>query len=524
VRDTSWWRPVLTACARVGPASGDAAEEVSSLKLFLPTEPFLRALDPSILLVRGDRGAGKTALFNALRTGGFGPLRRHAPALVRAYGDERWSAVPVHRDDFPDQVVAGMKLRRRSMEELQLFWVAMLVRALHRAGELAAAEPAPWRSLAENPALTIDDRIATAGEHLEAVMAALGALDQRLRTERRKAFVCYDDLDRLMPEFVRGRDPVGALLALWYAQRHRWQALLPKVFLRVDLFDDVQLAFPDASKFFAGHQTELRCDRLDAWRMWLKRMLNQDDPERNRLVRAWTHRASTNLALDDDEDLGVMPGERRPAQLALAFSSVTLPERRVAGEEHIAPLVEALVGEYMGSGPRKGLTFTWVPQHVEDANGRLLPRSFLHMMRAAGELALARLDLADPGPAVERPMSPADLVNGLARASEYRLADLCDEDPWIRDAVAPLSGREVPASEAEWLGWLEEALRPGGGLRAALPPEVEAEDVLRRLCRRGVVEPRPGTFTVPELYRAALKVKRRGGPRRRAGPLADAVG
>jgi hypothetical protein len=291
------------------------------------------------------------------------------------------------------------------------------------------------------------------------------------------------------------------------------------------LFDDVQLAFPDASKFFAGHQTELRWHRLDAWRMWLKRMLNQDDAERNRLVRAWTQRTSANLALDVDDDLGVMPGERRPAQLALGFSSVTLPERRVAGEEHIAPLVEALVGEYMGSGPRKGLTFTWVPQHVEDANARLLPRSFLHMMRAAGELALARLDLAGTSAAVERPMSPADLVNGLARASEYRLNDLCDEDPWIRAAVAPLTGREVPASMDEWLGWLDEALLPGSRLRKDLPEGVAAEEVLQRLCRRGLVEPRPGgTYTVPELYRAALGVKRRGGPRRRAGPLADAVG
>ena len=47
--------------------AGDADQHADLLQVFLPLPGHRRALDPGTLVVRGARGAGKTALFHVLR-------------------------------------------------------------------------------------------------------------------------------------------------------------------------------------------------------------------------------------------------------------------------------------------------------------------------------------------------------------------------------------------------------------------------------------------------------------------------
>lgn len=531
------WTPILRAIVDAAPPTGDAADDVEPLPMFLPTGSFLRALDPSILLVKGDRGAGKTALFNALAHGGVAALVGLARATSRAWPEAKrpgvWATVAVGQVDFPEQLVAGERLAGRTDRELQAFWLGLLVRSLREGEHLVGFGGQPWARLGGR--CTVQERIDLTLAHLEEVLFALDELDARLHHEGRRLFVCYDQLDRLMPVFAHARDPVGALLAFWYGQQRRWRALSPKVFLRIDLFDDVQLAFPDASKFFAGHQTELEWDRMDAWRMWIKRLVNQPDRARNQEVRRWARETSPGLLFEQHETLGFIPMVQAspPPQLAL-FDRSAPQEQRRPGEEHLAPLIERLVGKHMGAGPRKGLSFAWVPAHVEDALGRLLPRSFLHTMREAGARALERWEATAPDKRAPHPMQPSDLVAGLEKASQLRLEDLCDEDPWIREIREPLSGMVVPATREEWLRRLDLVPRSGvadeNHLRRYVPNGTSSADILETLGRRGIVERRSSdTFTVPELYRAALEVRRKGGPQRRElaevnGPLLVADG
>lgn len=283
------------------------------------------------------------------------------------------------------------------------------------------------------------------------------------------------------------------------------------------LFEAVQTAFPDGSKFFAGHQTELVWDRMQVWRMWVKRMVNRGPQPRQWRVKTWMSQVSPNLSFEELPGLGLVPREGRFDLQMHLFEAALRSERRDPGERVIAPLIYDLVGRYMGSGPRKGDSFNWVPEHAEDANGRVLPRSFLHILRTAAKLAQERGLL----PREETlPLRPSDIVAGLVNASELRLRDLLDEDPWIEQVRATLAGMEVPAPEEEWLQRLA-AVRWGPGdprrNRSTLPPDIEPTQVLSLLCRRGVVQKRSNShYSVPDIYRPALKLKRRGGPKRHA--------
>ena len=488
-------RNVLEAMTEIAPGSGDAADEARLLTSFLPTPRFLVALDPDILLVLGERGTGKTALFTVLGQQGMAAFANLGlKRVLRAYA--------VDAASIPNLIIDKV-LHAASPARLQAFWLGRLVHTLR--GELGAS--AAVAAIASAP--TEDARLSAVEAHLEGAFAALDAYDRELGARDLLASVCYDRLDVMMPTYRGAVSPVGALLAFWFAQRRRWRHLRPKVFLRIDLFDAALAAFPDGAKFFAGHQTELVWSRLDAWRMWVKRMANHH--VHGERVRRWMSTVSPELRFEAHEVLGHLPVAG--LQMALFVDSASV-DRRAPDERRIAPLIYDLVGRYLGANARKGDSFTWIPSHVEDANGRLLPRPFLHVLRLAAKEALGRE--ADRQGAF--PMIPSDITRSFDAVSVLRLREVLDEDPWIAQVAPHLSGMVVPAPLGEWVERVSHVRwsapspdEPRATLDAGTPPE----EVVERLRARGILERRSDDrFNVPEIYRAALAVKRKGGPSR----------
>jgi hypothetical protein len=502
------WQAVLAAMVDIAPKSGDAADDSDILRSFLPTPAFIRALDPAILLVLGERGAGKTALFSVLAA------RDGLHALLKA-ADQRVLGVrevlTLGETARPPQVLMHRLLQNTSPARAQVFWLLDLLRGL--SSREGAALPEDVRAVIE--AGSWDRGLDMAEQQVDRLFAAVDTLDAQLRADGGELTVCYDQLDVLMPTLPGSVQPIAALFNLWFSQRRRWLRIRPKIFLRVDLFESVQAAFPDGSKFFAGHQTELSWDGMQVWRMWVKRLANRGEPSRQEAVRAWARRVSRTLDFQEKEGLGQVPSEVSSEPQLTMFDTFLGVERWEPGERALAPLMYDLVGRYMGASHRKGDAFRWVPEHVEDGHGRLLARSFLHVLQHAAEIARER-----PIGAGARPIRPADVVQGLERASVLRLKDVMDEDPWIEQVLPPLEGMEVPASEAEWCDLLAKVQwKPASDIhaRATLPADTPPQQVLSLLERRGIIQKRSaGKYSVPEIYRAALKVKRRGGPKRRS--------
>lgn len=186
------------------------------------------------------------------------------------------------------------------------------------------------------------------------------------------------------------------------------------------------------------------------------------------------------------------------------------------------PLVDALVGEFMGADKKRGRVFTWLPLHLADARGETSPRTFLTAWREA-----ALYDGVPPP--VGRAVDHLGLLEGVRKASEDRLQELKEDYWWIDAALLPLRGQMVPMERSV----LDELWRSNDMAaqiveqsreKVRLAP-VQLEDgkdpvlaLLSALTSIGVMESRStGKIDVPDIFRVEAGIKRKGGvkpPRR----------
>lgn len=476
---------VLAGIAHVGAGRGRAEnEQVSAadrLRGFLPAPPFLQALDPLVLLVVGGRGAGKSALFEVLSgEGGVDVLLR---ADRRPMAGPTPLLVMTSLRDYPDPAELAQEIQRADEVRLRSFWYGLLARRL-----LAARQPLDLSAVPAlaDPTARVGAWLPEVEKALPLVLGALDALDATLRAQSRWLFACYDDLDRIVPTYAGLFAPLRQLLGMWLDRWRRWARIRPKILLRNDIFDARLLAFPDASKLFSNHKVELAWQPAWLYRMWVKRLLNEST-DLESYVRQVT---GERLEIHESPGLGLVP-DNQPE----AFRS----------------LIEAMVGPYMGKNPRKGASYEWVTNHLQDTQGRAAPRSFLQLMAFAAGRAIEH-----PGRSYDDPrriLNPSDFHHALFKASEDRLAELFEEDPWLERLRPALLGGEVPMTEdrfvemVERVRWSDDA----GGK----PPSTEPRELVEYLIRRGVVERRAdGRLNVPDIYLHGFGLERRGGIRR----------
>jgi hypothetical protein len=475
---------VVQAVAAIAPPSGAAedAEPGDRLLPFLPAPAFVAALDPSILLVLGERGTGKTELFQVLRQGGLDAVLSAAqPRGVPASAE----ALTIGEDDWGRQAEVSGYFRSATPEGRAAFWLGLLARRVATT-EVARDVPPSADLRAVLTERAVSEWAGAATGAVGAVYAWLDDIEAALETRGMSLVVCYDQLDRTTLTYVELFAPLRALLQLWFEQRRRWRRLRPKVFLRPDLFDSQTLAFPDGSKFFRASVRELTWTRHDLYQMWVKRLANGPGSQD---VVTWAGWAAPRIQFLRSHRLGLFP--------------------LAADEAAYAPLVHSLVGPYMGPNARKGESYNWVPNHVVDAHQRMAPRSFLTLWQAAAQRALER-------PLVEgEPMRPEDLHFGLQMASDARILELAEDDPWMAGLRGALRGLRVPVERDEIESRLREASWPAGERPPPFDPVTDTSRLLDHLARRGVVAVRDdGRVAVPDLYLFGLDMKRKGGVRR----------
>jgi len=175
---------------------------------------------------------------------------------------------------------------------------------------------------------------------------------------------------------------------------------------------------------------------------------------------------------------------------------------------------ERIAGPYMGRDRRRGRTYTWLHNHLADAQGQVSPRSFLIALRQAALYRPEPSDLA---------FDYKGLQVGVQTASETRVDQLGEEYRWIKRALAALADLHVPCPPGNFLRRWEESgvvdeIRQAAGRREYLAPVelmLSPDDpaaLLEALCRIGVVERRAdGRINLPDLFRIAAKLLKRGG-------------
>lgn len=351
---------------------------------------------------------------------------------------------------------------------------------------LLSGLPEPLESVRGQARPALAEWLPVAERTLEMLIAALDALDQRLAAGDTWLFVCYDELDALTPVYAELFPPIRELLALWFDRFRRWRRIRPKIFLRNDIFEARSLSFPDASKLLSGHKVELVWKADWLYRMWLKRAVNH------------------STLLDE---------------FARSFIGGDFPEMGSIGKVPLDPhvpgirqMVEHLVGPYMGANPRKGATWTWLPNHVQDSQQRVSPRAFLRLVFGAIQRAN---DRGQAGVSTAGILAPADFHGALIEASTARLQEFKEEDLWF-DLIEPwLHDQSLPMEESLLLEILRRVRWPRELFDPRRPPVYEPMELIDLLVTRGVFERRlDGLLNVPDLYLYGLRMKRKGGIRR----------
>ncbi|HCF59625.1 MAG TPA: hypothetical protein DFS52_16720 [Myxococcales bacterium] len=454
------------------------AGAAGDIKVFLPLARHRLALRPEVVVVQGERGAGKTAMFNL--------VQRHGSELRRLFDepgipDATWlDAFSESRAHPAALVLDDLSAKHPQDTALRAFWMAHLLGRLVDEGVQGAALPAPFAELRALAPTDPGKWLAWAEQNPGALMERLDAVDQQLAHTGQMVFATYDSLDRIgdLDRSHRQR-LIRALLSLWLSLAARYGNLRAKVFLRHDLFEDAERSFADASKL-RPRSVSLSWDVESLFRLVVRHLANRG-PAIEEAVE-WLE-AIRGLSLRPSKDLGLMPGELpEPARRAFAT---------------------AVAGEIMGAGVKKGYTHRWIPDRLQDADGRIVPRSILRLLGEAARHAL----LAPMGKG--RPLlKPIDLAAALIETSRQRSNELAEEYLVVqrlenlRGATMLLERKDVARRLA----------RPVGA-QDRLPEDGEL--VLEELRRIGVLEERrDGRIDVPDIYRYGYDIKRKGGVRR----------
>ena len=462
----------------------------------LPTDIFpvpehLRALEAEVVLIVGDRGAGKTQLKNALTKADVREaLVRHAPGVRVPSGEVLWLQGWPLGTGGPDSR-GWMELLRDSPpgDDLVAIWSAYLLRAVKP--YLLPAELEETSPIHQVRAVDARAVLASYQQVGVAVTAVLDALDERLTHEDRWLFVAYDELDTVVLEDWRAMGAViRGLVSFWAAYARRWRRLRPKLFLRSDFFKHHRdVAGADVAKL-AGNRVELQWSDKNLYSALLKHILNKVDVSGDRPLRDFFSRT---VRTTQDAVLGVLP----------ALSQAT----------DAKPFVARLVSEYMGANEGKGLSFRWILDHLRDGNKHAVPRSLVLLIEQSAEFELDR-----PLATGAHLLHHVSVRNALDSVSvEYVNQAKTHELRWL-DGLARRLGRDrkVPWTRRELIKLLGFEFPESWSSTGARPPGNDPEEVLESLIELGVLRPRPGDLLdVPDLYLDGLGLKRKGGVARK---------
>jgi hypothetical protein len=461
----------------------DPNEEIPRERVFFP-KGHRGVLDFRRQLVIGNRGAGKSFWTHALKN----PEVRSA--LARTYqlpALDRTEVVIGFNGSVsrigPTASIDDIRQACQSSADPELIWRAVVLRAVRAARGVASDSVAPEENLAN----TIDRLTARAGAYSE----DLSLIDNQEAENETSILVVFDALDRLSHDWgVIRKLTKGLLITALGLQSFR--RIRAKVFMRVDQQGDEEIfRFQDSSK--------IRNDWVDlAWK---------SEELYGLLIFELMRNGPAALQLEALAD-------RLDARAALPRDGS--PSADIDGQKK---LINALAGEYMGKGPKRGRVYTWVPLHLSDAANNCSPRTFLTAWRAAAGYPPSEQQLA---------VNYVGLTHGVRNASTDRLNELKEDYRWIELALNPLRGQHVPMAQADLFTlWRDhrvaQKITAEAERNGQLPPIGlsidDPETLLEAMIRIAVMEKRTNDkVNLPDIFRVDAGVLRKGGvavPRRK---------
>lgn len=464
-------------------------------RLFTPSSHRL-ALDPDVTVVRGARGTGKTYWAKALTDPDLREVAARSymmPRLRRVRVTIGFTTGGGSDTPYPSKRKIARLLRGVTDPEVfEVFWHTVVMTAL---GVPGIARITDWA-----------DRIRWAEENEDAFDDALRKADREARDGGETRVLLFDALDHLHADRETADRLMSALFQVALELRLTTGALRAKIFVRPDMYDSAPKTFPDASKLGAN-AADLTWSRENLYGLLFHQLGNHQSPEA--------------------EKFRARHGEWR----AEGEGRFIAPVDVIADEKRQEQVFVSLAGPYMGTDRRKGHTFTWVPNHLQDGKGRVSPRTWLLALRTAAALTAER-HAGHP-----YPLYYEAIRDSLHAASRLRVAELKDDIGWAAAAIEQFEGVQVPMepSQVRFLwerGGLADILRDMAGVDngAEGPDDGEEREggsgprdpgnpfaLIEELVALGVLTERAsGALDLPDVYRLAFNIGRKGGVPRRS--------
>jgi hypothetical protein len=462
------------------PIAAESDDTPTPAGIFTPPS-HIRALRPQSLLVIGARGVGKTFWTQALEQKNIRKmLEQDVPELANVrviigYTNKNEPA------DYPSPRQFSALLKNHDAADI---WRAVLLRAVASQPEAAPLCPFTFRSWEED--------VSAVAQALEATDIFLFEANKALAAAGTHLLVLFDALDRVA-ESWNDSDTLTSALLRTTLQLSTYSHIKGKIFLREDHFNRLTVTFPDASKLLAT-RVELFWKRAELYALLWKRLCNSAGKS-GKTLRAVFEKFLPG-ALVEKEGVWLFS---RTAELT---------------DDTLRPLFHALTGPFMGKDKRRGIPYIWTVGHLADARQQTSPRSFLAAIRRACD------DSHEKYRNAEYAIHYESIKTGVQAASEIRVNEMKEDNPWAEDLLALLKGVTVPCPFEDVQTMWEKNYPQGPKELIArhpqhTPPEFKSQhwqDVLKRLERLGFcMALGDGRFNIPDLYRVGFRLGRKGG-------------
>lgn len=492
---------ILEEISRCVPENGSGEDEENILRNFLPLRTYSKLADPKIFLIIGGRGTGKTELFRILTScGGLSYILSDRDRMRYTKLKENefltgYIATGSESKAFPASGVCDDLVKKEKPDNFNSFWggliSSVILKRFREDNEINALANGYLGEETKNALAERSSEVSRWWKTLDFQKEKWESFLDKTDTilQKRNIYICivYDELDRICGNYENLFGYIRSLLDFWFRHNNRFTNIKAKIFLRSDLYNAKSLRFVDASKM-GGYRLELNWDTRSLYRLLVKRMANAGSDETNLYLES----VPGLLQLKKNGELGYLPND---------------------SEDAFRLLIDKMIGRYMGKNAKCGISYTWVPNHIQDANGEITPRAFLKCFTfAAGAMLNNENDISSLEG--DRILLPTRLHGAVEKVSIDRVKELTQEEyQWLQNLIILLNKKTVLMERTEFLGYLSPENWPVEE-RRKLPGKSNI-DILETLKALGIVmETADDRINIPEIYLHGFGLKRKGGIKR----------
>ena len=458
-------------------ATAQEIEAENIPNIFHRTEDFPKFLSNRNWLIRGAKGTGKSLLFrlfveqqNKAKELAHSEVNLSNVHFLAAHGQPRLKGPILESGDLASYE------QQVGENSWSIFWLNYaLLQLCHALPELRSLpeldEQLVALSTPDNPPhLPIVSWLVHRTKSLQAGSQAadeLRAIDRWLQENNQGVWLLYDELDAgfgsSQKDYIRRRQALEALLAWWLESGTSLRCIVPKIFLREDIWN--QLNFTNKGHY-TGRSLQLRWDETDLWRLVLRQALT----------------SSATLSRFLEQKLGVTVARLNAIEL-----------------EQLRTSLYPLWGERMGR-TKKAYTYNWVRTRIADGQKNCFPRSLVLLLQEA----VKREKDFSTEYSTEIVLRPKALIDAFPYVSEQRVDEVRNEYPELKEFLDRLQNERSPI-DANRLAEIWDV------------EDSQLADIIRNMIEAGILtersrpnDPPPRVYAVVELYLYGLNMVRKG--------------